>query len=165
MIVFDLSCRAGGHVFEGWFGSSDDFARQQESGLLLCPKCGSADVVKAAMAPAVGRKGNQAPVARPTEPREAPGAPAESEGTSAAQLTPEARQALAKLAAMQKAVLEKSTWVGRKFADEARAMHYGEREAAPIHGEADRDEAEELAEEGIEIAALPFPIAPPDALN
>ncbi len=59
MIVFDLECRTGQHRFEGWFGSSEDFARQQERGLVSCPQCGSGDVAKAPMAPNLPRKGNQ----------------------------------------------------------------------------------------------------------
>ena len=59
MIVFDLECRAGGHRFEGWFGSSQDFANQQERGLVTCPHCESRDIVKAPMAPMLARKGNQ----------------------------------------------------------------------------------------------------------
>ena len=66
MIVFDLECRPVGHRFEGWFGSSDDYVRQQERGLVTCPTCGSAEVGKAVMAPNVGRKGNQAVVVRPS---------------------------------------------------------------------------------------------------
>ena len=58
MIVFDLHCDEG-HVFEGWFGSSEDFASQKERGLVSCPECGSMVVGKAPMAPAVPRKGNQ----------------------------------------------------------------------------------------------------------
>src|SRR5579863_3134272 len=62
MIVFDLECRAGGHRFEGWFGSSEDFRAQQQRGLVACPQCHSADVVKAPMAPNLARKGNQVAV-------------------------------------------------------------------------------------------------------
>ena len=58
MIVFDLACSAG-HRFEGWFGSSQDFAAQQDRGLVECPQCGCARITKAPMAPAVARKGNQ----------------------------------------------------------------------------------------------------------
>ena len=65
MIVFDLECRPLQHRFEGWFGSSEEFTRQQERGLVTCPACGSADVAKAVMAPNLGRKGNQAPIVRP----------------------------------------------------------------------------------------------------
>ena len=66
MIVFDLECRSGGHRFEGWFGSSDDFADQQARGLVACPDCGSPDVDKALMAPAPGAQGQ--PVASAVAP-------------------------------------------------------------------------------------------------
>ena len=55
--------------------------------------------------------------------------------------------------------------MGDSFADDARAMHYGERDHEPIHGEATLDEAKALIEEGIEIAPLPFPVAPPGKAN
>ena len=169
MIVFDLSCRGGGHRFEAWFRSTEDFACQKDAGLLICPECGSSDVDKAVMAPAVGRKGNQAPVVREKAAQEsatpAAGTPAPGPAASVANVTPEMRKALLALATMQKEALEKSRWVGDDFADEARAMHYGERDAEPIHGEASRDEVEELLEEGVEIAPLPFPVAPPDTVN
>lgn len=158
MIVFDLECRAGGHRFEGWFGSSEDFAAQSERGLLACPQCGSADVIKAPMAPSVPRKGNQlsAPVAA-----EAAAPVAVANDT----LPPQALRMMQELARMQAKALEKSRWVGGKFADESRAMHYGEREAEPIHGQATIAEARELLEEGIEVAPLPFPVAPPGEAN
>lgn len=167
MIVFDLSCRAGGHRFEAWFRSSSEFTVQKAAGLLACPECGSPDVDKAVMAPAVGRKGNQI-ASRPIERDEYEAREPVMEQVPTAPVTtvtPEMRKALEKLAAMQKAVLEKSRWVGGNFADEARAMHYGERGAEPIHGQATGEEVEELLDEGVEIAPLPFPIAPPDAVN
>jgi hypothetical protein len=72
---------------------------------------------------------------------------------------------MVKLAEIQKEVLKDSQWVGRKFADEARAIHYGETENRQIHGETSPKEAEALVEEGISIAALPLPIVPPEAKN
>lgn len=165
MIVFDLECRTGGHRFEGWFASSQDFARQQEQGLLVCPQCGAADVGKAVMAPNVGRKGNQlvlAPTASPPEPAQAP-APVQAMRKGA--LPPEALQMMRKLAAMQAEALKSSRWVGENFAEDARAMHYGEREVEAIHGQATLDEARDLLEEGIEVAPLPFPVVPPSEAN
>ena len=167
MIVFDLSCDSG-HHFEGWFGSSVDFADQQAKGLLCCPECGSADVVKAPMAPAVPKKGNQkslrpAPVQQTTpqsSPETSPPQP-----MAAGQPSPEAMKALAKMAEMQAAALEKSTYVGEKFADKSRAMHYGEEDHAPIHGQASLKEAKELLDEGVPVAPLPFPVAKPDEIN
>ena len=60
MIIFDLKCAPQGHVFEAWFGSSEDFEAQKAGGLVSCPLCGSGEVDKAPMAPAVGAKGNRA---------------------------------------------------------------------------------------------------------
>jgi len=150
MIVFDLCCD-GGHRFEGWFGSSDDYVSQRARGLVACPQCGSAAIDKAPMAPSVPKKGNQrAEVKLPV---------------AGGSLPPEAAAVLMKLAEIQAEALKSSTWVGEEFADRSRAMHYGEREAEAIHGRATADEAKELIEEGVTIAPLLFPVAPPEELN
>jgi hypothetical protein len=173
MIVFDLECREGGHRFEGWFGSSQDFTQQQDRGLLACPSCGSSEVGKAVMAPSIGRKSNQT-VAKATEQiadntsgtgdggasGTKPSAPVAS-----ARRSPEAIEMITKLATLQAEALKSSRYVGRTFAEDVRAMHYGERDHEVVHGETSAKEAIELLEEGIEIAPLPFPIAPPDKTN
>lgn len=159
MIVFDLECRAGGHRFEGWFGSSDQFADQQARGLLCCPECGSADVGKAVMAPSLGRKGNQMAEVRPRA--KAAGA----EAVSNAPMSPEAVQMMRKLAKMQADALKQSRWLGESFAENAKAMHYGERAHEAIHGEATLEQAKDLLDEGIAVAPLPFPVVPPDKAN
>ncbi|MBS0478245.1 MAG: DUF1178 family protein [Proteobacteria bacterium] len=142
MIVFDLKCGAG-HVFEAWFGSSADYADQQARGLVDCPICGDRSIDKAVMAPAVGAKSNRQ-----------------------ADVTPTAmKAAMAALAAAQSKVLEGSEWVGTAFAGRARAMHAGEENQAPIHGQATVAEAKALFEEGVPVAPLPLPIVPPDACN
>lgn len=167
MIVFDLSCD-NGHSFEGWFGSSGDFVAQKERGLLTCPQCGSAEIIKAPMAPAVGPKGNQKANHGPRDrqPQSAPEMHVpDAQVMANGQMPPEVQKALKKLAEVQAKALEKSKWVGKKFAEDARAMHYGERDAEPIHGETSLEEAERLVDEGIEVAPLPFPIAPPEEMN
>jgi hypothetical protein len=156
MIVFDLVCDAG-HRFEGWFGSSGDYSEQLADGLLTCPECGSGEVTKAPMSPAVGRKGNQQPAAM--------SAASEVQPVSNAPMPPEVAKALEKLAEAQAQALKGSTWVGDRFAEQSRAMHYGERDQQIIHGEATADEARELLDEGIAVAPLPFPVAPPDKMN
>lgn len=155
MIVFDLECRLAGHRFEGWFASSDDFTRQQETGLLACPQCGSPDIAKAPMAPNLGRKGNQVQTASAS-----PSRPVSNE-----KLPPEAVKMMKALAKMQAEAIKDSRWVGDNFAEQSRAMHYGEKEAESIHGQATLAEAKELLEEGIAVAPLPFPVAPPDKAN
>lgn len=160
MIVFDLQCAAGDHRFEGWFRSSEDFAAQQARGLVNCPACGSVDVAKAVMAPNVGRKGNQVEGGRP---QSAPAAVAVSNVPPP--LPPEAAEMFRAIAAAQAEALKASHWVGKDFAEQARAMHYGDAEVAPIHGQASPVEAKGLIEEGVEIAPILFPIAPPGEVN
>lgn len=153
MIVFDLICRPEGHVFEAWFGSSEDYDNQQGRGLVQCPLCGSLEVEKAVMAPRVGAKGNQ----------RLAGARAQSE-----MVTSDPRgvkQMLAAMAAAQKKVLEQSDYVGDRFAEEARSIHLGEKESRPIHGRATPDQTESLLEEGIAVAPLPFPVIEPGEEN
>lgn len=178
MIVFDLHCDSG-HRFEGWFGSSADYDRQRERGLLDCPHCGSAVVTKAPMAPAVPRKSNQrASLPDPVPPATAPmtasvSAPSAAPSPMAAleqaiANTPMPRQvaeAFQKLAKAQEKALKNSTWVGDSFAEKSRAMHYGDQDTETIHGRATAQDVHELLEEGIAIAPLPFPVAPPDELN
>ncbi|MFN3553163.1 MAG: DUF1178 family protein [Novosphingobium meiothermophilum] len=160
MIVFDLQCGPQGHRFEGWFGSSADYEDQRARGLVACPSCGSPDVNKAVMAPNVGRKGNQLPAPSPSrQPDPAPQAMAN------APLPPEAVAMLKAVAAMQAEALKSSTWVGRKFADDVRAMHYGEKDPAAIHGQATIEEARDLIEEGIPVAPLLVPFVPPEEAN
>ncbi|MCW1428500.1 DUF1178 family protein [Novosphingobium sp. JCM 18896] len=165
MIVFDLECRAAGHRFEGWFGSSGDFSEQQARGLVSCPECGSAEVIKAPMAPNLARKGNQLVSAPAAAPSATPAAASPQQPMTKAPMPPEAIQLIHALHAMQAEALKDSRWVGDKFAEESRAIHYGERDAEIIHGQATREEAEALLEEGIEVAPLPFPIAPPGEAN
>ena len=162
MILFDLECRTGGHIFECWFASSAEYDRQQESGLVACPQCGTTDVTKAVMAPRLARKGNQRGDALPAPtPAEAPpAAPLQM-----TQLPAEAQAMLRKVAAMQAEALKTSTWVGEKFAEDARAMHYGDKPEAPIHGKATPQQARSLAEEGIKVAPVLIPFVPPDEVN
>ena len=141
MIVFDLRCEAEGHVFEAWFGSSEDYEAQSARGLVACPICGSGEVAKAPMAPAVPAKGNRGPSPQQVKER------------------------LAAAAAAQRRLLETSEAVGERFADEARSIHLGEAEARAIHGRATTAEAESLIEEGVPIAPLPFPVAEPGEEN
>lgn len=161
MIVYDLICE-NSHRFEGWFGSSSDYADQRERGLVSCPICGSADVEKAPMAPAVPAKGNSRSET-PTVP--AATAPEEVSQLSNQPMPAEVQEALSKLAEAQSKALKKSTWVGDKFAETSRQMHYGEADEKPIHGQASLEEAQGLVDEGIAVAPLPFPVAPPEDLN
>jgi hypothetical protein len=148
MIVFDLKCGEA-HVFEAWFGSSADYEDQRGRKLIQCPICGDEAIAKAVMAPRLGSKGVD----------DAPPVPVAS-GPA-----PEVKSMLAAMAQLQSKMLEKSEWVGRRFADEARSIHLGETEHRTIHGQATPAEAAALVDEGVAVAPLPFPIIPPDQRN
>lgn len=168
MIVYDLKC-ANDHVFEVWFASSQAYEEQRARGLVACAFCGSTEVGKAVMAPRLNAKGNQRETAMPAVVEDAPSTAAPVTISNAPAAVPaevaKVQAVLHALAQAQAKALEQSTWVGRDFADRARAMHYGEEDHAPIHGQADPDEAAALVEEGVTVAPLPFPVIPPDAKN
>lgn len=149
MIVFDLKCGRD-HVFEAWFGSSTDYEDQRGRGLIQCPMCGDGAIGKAVMAPRIS-----------TGFAEEPSLPV----AAAPDPAPEMKALLGAMAQLQAKMLEKSEWVGRRFADEARAIHLGESDQRSIHGQATPSEAEALRDEGIEVMPLPLPIAPPDQVN
>ncbi|MFT4192999.1 MAG: DUF1178 family protein [Comamonas sp.] len=155
MKVLDLQCSQL-HVFEGWFGSDADFHAQCARGLVTCPMCGDAAVQRKISAPRLARKSNAQPAARvggqdggPPSARE-PGP--EQEGASDLLRLHQA----AYLRAVQH-VLQHTEDVGRRFAEEARRIHYGETEARGIRGQATPQEKAALADEGIEVASLPLP--------
>jgi hypothetical protein len=136
MIRYALKC-AEDHRFESWFQSAAAYDSLADRGLVSCPVCGGSDVKKAVMAPRVSVTGD--PANENDRPLKASEHPAEQV-----------------LRAMREHVEKHSTYVGPRFAAEARAMHLGEREAAAIHGEASREEARALLDEGIPVAPLPF---------
>lgn len=157
MIHYQLHCDQN-HEFDGWFASSAAFEDQQKRGLISCPFCADTKVHRALMAPALGRKSNRMP-----EPVQSSNTPELSEvvqtqvPTSLALQGGEASTQLAELVQKMRHEIEMHCdYVGNDFAKEARKIHYGETDARGIYGEATIDEAQELVEEGIEVAALPW---------
>ena len=140
MIRYSLRC-SGDHGFESWFKGADAFASLQGAGQVACPVCGSTEVQKELMAPAV-RPARKAAAAAPAEPRPDLSAPAS--------------ELEAKIAELKRQIEANSEYVGMNFAAEARAMHAGETPGRAIHGEAKPEEARALIEEGLPVAPLPF---------
>ncbi|WP_417621934.1 DUF1178 family protein [Parasphingorhabdus sp.] len=164
MIVFDLICADGEHRFEGWFGSSKDYEEQLHRGLLTCPVCAGTNIAKAAMAPSVGRKGNQQAVAaKSTDSR------VESHGLAPVSnkmaMPAEYQEMIGKLAKAQANLLVDSEWVGDKFAERARDIHYGDEDEKSIHGTATQEDVADLVDEGIAALPLPLPVIPPGTKN
>ena len=135
MIVFDLKCKKG-HVFEAWFRNGKTYEAQAAGGEVVCPICGDRKIDKAPMAPnlASGRDGD------------------EFTGKAAG----EAAEALRALRAARDTVEKHFDHVGERFAEEARKIHYGEVEKRNIYGQATKEEARELTEEGVEFGQLPW---------
>ena len=147
MIHYQLRC-GGGHGFESWFRSSEAFGTQSRAGLIECPECGSRDVDRALMAPAIARGGKGAP-----EVVAAPVAVPEAAPATAVAMPDAMRAALQRIRAE---VERNCDHVGPGFAAEARAIHRGEAPARGIYGDATPDQAEALAEEGIDVARIPW---------
>jgi hypothetical protein len=155
MIRYSLICDRK-HDFEIWFKNSADYDKQARRGLVTCPECGSAEVEKALMAPALGRgakKDVSAPAAEAAPTTEAP-VPIENK-TPVAMISPMEQEFRAKLKELRDHLTKNADNVGAKFPEEARKMHYGESEHRSIYGEATPQEAKELLEEGVELHPLP----------
>jgi len=155
MIRYSLAC-GDKHEFDVWFKNSADYDKQKKRGLVSCPACGSTKVEKALMAPSLGRgakKGARSPMPE-TVPMEAP-AEAPAEKSPVAMMSPQEREFRTKLKELREHLTKNAENVGGKFPEEARKMHYGEKEHRSIYGEASPQDAKALAEEGIEFHPLP----------
>jgi hypothetical protein len=143
MKVLDLRC-AHEHRFEGWFASEDDYLSQHERGLVECPVCADKHITRLPSAPRLNVSKAREPVA----------AASGTAGEGGEMMTLQSVW----LKAVQH-VLANSDDVGDRFPEEARRIHYGETEERAIHGRASPEEAQSLAEEGIQVMSLPVPAA------
>lgn len=139
MIRFSLNCDRD-HEFEAWFRNNDDFDRQKKRGFVECPHCGSVKVEKALMAPAISTARRQEKMALAMNDMQ--------------------KKALAEMKALSEKLRENADYVGDKFAEEARKIHFGETEARGIYGEATLEDAKSLAEDGV--GFMPIPVFPDD---
>jgi hypothetical protein len=161
MIRYRLKCEKR-HEFEAWFPNSAAFDRQVKRGEVSCPRCGTVKVHKTLMAPSIikGAKRTRAAKAAPERTQEkTPGEAASAPAAQPAQAETHrlaAHGELAKAMRKMRAEIEaKSEYVGPRFSEEARKIHYEEAPARGIYGEATREEAQALSEEGIEFFPLP----------
>lgn len=165
MKVLDLQCSQG-HSFEGWFGSQGDYDAQRARGLVTCPVCNDSEIVKMLSAPRLNLGHSLAPASSVNAGDNAPRAPAPAvpapqgvSPTSAdlARAPDTFQQMQAAMLSMVRHVMANTEDVGPKFAEEARKIHYGEREGRNIRGQATREETEALLDEGIDVLPLPVP--------
>lgn len=153
MILYRLKCRRG-HQFDAWFASGAAFDKQEKVGLLSCPHCGTSKVAKALMAPRIAKRAKAKAAAKRDEK------PAEAQPKPETQRVAADRELAAAMRKLRAEVEAKSEYVGPRFSEEARKIHYEESPARGIHGEATSEEAKALREEGIEF--YPLPILPED---
>jgi hypothetical protein len=130
MILFTLRCTQN-HEFEAWFRDGDGFESQRAAGEIACPVCGDSSVEKGVMAPRLSRAREAAAGAAFVEMRKA-------------------------LIEMRRQIETNCDYVGPRFADEARRIHYGEVDPRGIYGEATDTESRELADEGIKFGQIPW---------
>jgi len=130
MILFKLRCGAE-HEFEAWFRDGAAYERQAAQGEIACPTCGDSAIGKAPMAPRLGRTGGENKPPSPEEMRRV-------------------------LQQVRRHVEANCDYVGPRFAEEARRIHRGDADARGIYGEASETESRELADEGIEVARIPW---------
>ena len=134
MILFELKC-GHGHLFEAWFKGGDSYEEQAAAGAISCPLCSDTNVTKAIMAPRIRRSSAAA-------------------DEKLKKLVVEGHE---KLAAVRRYVEANCDYVGEKFPEEARRIHYGEVPARDIYGEASSEDAAAMSEEGIGLLRLPMP--------
>ena len=136
MIMFTIRC-VHGHDFEGWFRDGDGFESQRKAGEIACPESSDTAVEKAVMAPRLGRSRDTMPAISPAQFRAA-------------------------LVELRRQIETNCDYVGNRFAEEARRIHYREIDPHSIYGEASEDESRELSEEGISFGRIPW-IPPTDS--
>ncbi len=154
MIHYELQCSED-HEFDGWFPDSAAFEKQVRLKLIECPACGNTSVRRALMAPAVAKPHRPPAPAPPQapEPQVQPGPPAPPPGAIGGKLPDHMR---AMLQRMRSEVEKHCVYVGEHFAEEARRMHRGESDRHGIYGETTPEQAEALAEDGIEFSRIPW---------
>lgn len=174
MIRYAVRCEAG-HEFEGWYRDSKTFETLQAAGAVSCPDCGSVAVRRAPMAPALsGTKATRRGVPAPADPPHADGGgdgsdttadpvpagppapvsrPVSHEDAKRIHVMGKIREAMVE---MRRHVEKNADYVGPKFADEARKIHYGETRERSVYGEATDAESDALRDEGIEFGRIPW---------
>jgi len=161
MILYELKCPAD-HRFEGWFRNSDTYDMQAANGEIACPICGETLITKAPMAPHVARGREATPQAAMASGDGPEGAtPAAARSATLPQTTANV-DPIQILRAIRRHIEANFIPVGTNFAEEARKIHYGEAEHRAIYGDATAEEAEALADEGIDIAQVPW-VPPTDS--
>lgn len=131
MIKYSLECNQS-HTFDAWFSDSLNFEKQNKNNQISCPNCSSMKIKKSIMAPSIPSKNYKSDL-----------------------LNEKKDKVEVVLSKVRKHVEDNFDYVGDKFADEARSMHYGEKEEREIYGETTIEDAVDLIEEGVNVKPMP----------
>jgi hypothetical protein len=134
VINYSLVC-ANDHKFDAWFRNAEAYEQQHKRGIVTCPVCNSGSVGKALMAPSLSRSGGDKVALSIGHPQHA-----------------QLREAMV---ALRNKVTSEADYVGDKFAEEARKIHFKEVDPRGIYGEATREEVAGLLEDGVDFMPLP----------
>ena len=132
MIKYNLICKCK-KTFESWFANSTEFDSLCKKKLVKCIYCESSFVKKTVMAPNLPSKSNK--VFKKTKLE---------------------KNVKKQLHAIRKYIEKNCKDVGENFTREARSIHYDKKTSQGIYGKATPEETNELLEEGIEIATIPW---------
>ena len=134
MIKYNLKCN-NKHEFESWFSNSNEFEKLKSKNLIECIYCKSKQVDKSIMSPIVLNKDEKIKKDKSLE---------------------NFKKVKKELFKIKKFVEKNFENVGKDFPQEVRNVYYNKRENKNIYGHTTQEEAEELKEEGIEIASIPW---------
>ena len=132
MIKYTLVCECK-KTFESWFSTSAEYDSLKKRKLINCIYCNSTSVKKSLMAPQSFSKSNQDPKKTKLE-----------------------RKIKDQLLDVRKYIEKNCKNVGSNFAQEARNIHYDKKTGQGIYGSATPKETEELLDEGIDVATIPW---------
>ncbi len=134
MIKYLLKCKTM-HEFESWFSSSKEYEKLKKKKLIECVFCQSTEIEKSIMSPSIVGKRNK------------------NKNITNSKEFIKIKKDLQKI---KKFVEENFEFVGDKFPREVRAIHYDNKKNKNIYGIINQEEREELEEEGIELASIPW---------
>ena len=132
MIKYNLKCKCK-KTFESWFSSSSEFDNLKKRKLISCIYCNSTKIEKSLMAPNLSSKSNKNIKKNKLE-----------------------KKFKNELANLRKYIEKNCTNVGSNFPQEARKIFYDKKSSKGIYGSATPEETEELLDEGIEVASIPW---------
>ena len=132
MIKYNLICRCG-ETFESWFSSSNEYDVLRKKKLINCIYCNNTSIKKSVMAPNLFSKSNKIIIKTKLE-----------------------KKIKKELLNFRRYIEKNCKNVGNNFSQEARRIHYDKKTSKGIYGKASAEETNELIEEGIDVATIPW---------